>query len=180
MYKNTINDLLRNGLDNLTAICARPGDGRMSFAIHCANTLCEQKNRVYFYGFPQPTVSSIDLLSHAVQILMTPPSLSTDIPPHAIVIIDHLSAAVPTRPPCQNHDEKVALLQQWKTLSIEKSVHLIVTDTFRSADDSDDKLPLSNAAVALCDHVYVLSKKAYWSTEPEDPYAGVPMLRQIR
>lgn len=43
MYKNTINDLLRNGLDNLTAICARPGDGRMSFAIHCANTLCEKK-----------------------------------------------------------------------------------------------------------------------------------------
>lgn len=180
MCKNIINELLQNGLGYLTAICARPGDGRMSLAISLANELAQRGETVYFYSFPQPTVSSIERLSHKVQILMTPPSFTTDIQPNAIVIIDHLSAATRTMPPCQNHDTKNSPLQHFKKMSVEKNLQLIVTDTFRRADDSDDKLPLSNAAVALCDHVYVLFKKAYWSTDPEDPYAGIPMLRQIK
>lgn len=180
MNENVINELLEKDLGKLTAVCARPGDGRMSLAISLANELAQRGETVYFYSFPQPTVSSIERLSHKVQILMTPPSFSTDIQPNAIVIIDHLSVATQTRLPCQNHDAKADLLQQFKKLAVEKNSQLIVTDTFYRADDPDNNLPISNAAITLCDHVYILSKKAYWSTEPEDPYAGIPMLRQIK
>lgn len=180
MYQNITNELLRNGLAHLTAICARPGDGRVTFAIHIANDLCRQRKRVYFYSDPPSTVFATERLSHHVQILTALPSPATDIPPHAIVIIDHLSAATRTISPCQNNDAKAALLQDFKNLAVEKNVQLVVTDTFRRADEPDDKLPISNAAITLCDHVYILSKKAYWSTEPEDPYAGVPMLRPIK
>ena len=169
MHNHIIHQMKQKGLGCLTAICTRPGDGRMSIAISLANTLARQGEIVYFHTFSQTTKIMRHRLLPCVHSL--PVGEATDdrlfaclcaLPktPHTFVFLDHLTGMVLTEDHPQRPAKKTAIVTRLREIAVQNGIHIVVTDLFWTARDTDDQLPIPHEALNLCDNAYIAYKES--------------------
>lgn len=174
MLKNVIKEIKQKPLGYLTAVCARPGDGRRTFSIELANDLVMQGFPVCYCSITRTKENLQNKLLSGVHILNAFPRncefmlkrLSESARVRgAVVLVDDLSSFVlqdslkhaPVGTYNQAEIQK-NLLMKLRELAIQRGLHIVVTETFPHASDTDDMLPISKEARELCDRAYILYK----------------------
>lgn len=188
MLKNVITDI-QQLLGHLTAVCARPGDGRLTFAIELANELVQKGETVYFCSFSRTKQNLQYKLHSSVQILSTLPDGEKHFLKrfdesarirNGFVLVDNLSAVSLIENPADRFQKKADMLAQMKEIATRRNIHIIVTDTFSHASDTDDMLPIPCEALDQCDSVYILHKDDITVDNADDPTAYMPKLKEIK
>ena len=174
MLKNVIKEIQQKPLGYLTAVCARPGDGRRTFTIELANELVIQGFPVCYCSITRTKKNLENKLLSDVHILNVFPqncefalkrlSESARVC-DAVVLVDDLSsfvlqeglkhASVGTYDKAKIQKE---LLMKLREFAIQLGLHIVVTETFPHASGTDDMLPISKEARELCDRAYILYK----------------------
>ncbi|MBQ6830384.1 MAG: hypothetical protein IJO59_04585 [Clostridia bacterium] len=174
MLKNVIKEIQQRPLGYLTVICARPGDGRRTFSIELANDLVTQGFPVCYCSITRTKKNLQNKLLPAVHILNVFPRncefmlkrLSESARVRgAVVLVDDLSSFVlqdglkhATVGTYNQAEIQKNLLMKLRELAIQRGLHIVVTETFPHASDTDDMLPISKEARELCDRAYILYK----------------------
>lgn len=167
MLKNVIKEIKQKPLGYLTAVCARPGDGRRTFTIELANDLAKQGFTVCYCSITRTDNYLENKLLPNVQILNEFPQ-NCDFAigmRDTVVLVDDLSSFVLQEglkyAPVGTYNKvefQKNLLMKLRELAIQRGLHIVVTDTFPHASDTDDMLPISKEARELCDRAYILYK----------------------
>lgn len=149
-----IEQLKNEKYGTLIAVCARPGNGRRTFAIGLANTLSQQGEAVCFYSFSCSLTGLDETINPQVRKLN---SLTSPILPGAFVIVDDLTAGFLALPPSARDAAKTALLSWLKELATYNNLRVVVTDTFARHIGPP---PLSPNSRKNCHAVYELRRQA--------------------
>lgn len=174
MFKNVIKEIQQKPLGYLTAVCARPGDGRRTFSIELANDLAMQGFTVCYCSITRTEKYLENKLLPIVRILNDSPqnawyaltrlTLSSKAG-SVVVLIDDLSAFVLQKglkyAPTGTYDKakiQTELIQKFRKLAIQQKLRIVVADTLAHASNTDDMLPISSEALKLCDRAYILYK----------------------
>ena len=174
MLKNVIKEIQQKPLGYVTAVCARPGDGRRTFTIELANDLIMQGFPVCYCSITRtkknlqnkllPDVHILNVFPRNCEFVLKRLSESARVR-GAVVLVDDLSSFVLQEglkyAPSGAYDKtkiQTELMQNLRKLAIQRELHIVVANTFSHASDTDDMLPISKEAIELCDRVYILYK----------------------
>ena len=180
MFKNVIHEMQQKPLGNLNVICARPGDGRRSFAIALANAMAAKGGCVYYCSIIRTRAYLENQLLPSVRFLNAFPLES--LPKGAVIVVDTLSSFVLQEglkhAPVGAYDKEAiqtALLLKLQKCATQRKWRVVVTETFAHASDPDAMLPLTKEALQLCDRAYILYKDSI--TANNLPCADTPALQ---
>lgn len=196
MLKNVIKELQEKPLGYLTAICARPGDGRKSFTIELANDLAQQDYTVCYCSITQTKKNLENKLLSDVHILNAFPHGENYVLNRltesarvsgTVVLVDDLSSFVLQEglqhAPVGAYDKmkiKSDLLLKIKEIATQRGLRIIVADTFSHASNTDNMLPISKDALCFCDRAYILYKNSITEDTIYNADAGVLKLKEIK
>ncbi len=99
---------------------------------------------------------------------------------HGFVFVDNLSAVSLIVNPADRFQKKADMFAKMKEIATKRDMHIIVTDTFSHASDTDDMLPIPREALDLCDRVYILYKDDITMDNVGDPAAYMPKLKEFK
>ena len=174
MLKNVIKEIQQKPLGYLTAVCARPGDGRRTFTIEFANDLIMQGFAVCYCSITRtkknlqnkllPGVHILNVFPRNCEFVLKRLSESARVR-GAVVLVDDLSSFVLQEglkhAPVGTYNKaeiQKNLLLKLRELAIQRGLHIVVSDTLPHASNTDDMLPISKEARELCDRAYILYK----------------------
>ncbi len=189
MYKRAVDEICRNGFGALTLLCARPGDGRMTVAVALADKLADSGAVVCACSFTLTAEQLRKKLSQKVRVLSAFPEsapavfekLQSERPvAGTVVVVENLSAAVLSESSENRLQKKTELLAQLKELAERLGIQVVVTDTFSHAADTDEQLPVSGAALELCNTVYIVYKDDIGAGDTIDEETCRLKLKKIR
>ncbi len=189
MYRTILNEIQQKELGNLTAVCTRPGDGRLTFSVEIANDLVQKGNTVCFSSFSRTRCNLQSKLNPAVHILSAVPDGEKTFlkrleesarTPNAFVLADNVTALCLCVKPSDRLSKKVDLFAQMKKIARRRNIRIIVTDTFLHASDTDDRFPIPPEALELCDNAYILYKDSITLDKIDNPDAGVLKLKTVK
>lgn len=158
MLKNVIKEIQEKPFGYLSAVCARPGDGKRTFTIELANDLAAQGKPVCYCSITRTAKYLKNKLHTNVSVASTL-QLSA-MKSGTVVLVDDISSFTLKEGIGKNNKDeiKTELMRILRELAVGRGLHIIVADTFRHASNSDDMLPLSKEALEQCDIAYILYK----------------------
>ena len=181
MCTHIINELLQKEFGYLTAICTRPGDGRLSITVGLANRLALRGERVCFCSFSQGKMLKKHTLLPSVQILPVTSDLELFFDQlhrvfqlDAFLVIDNLTAMVLTEG-VRRPEKKREMLMRLRNMAIPYNAHVIVSDMFAHGWDRDERYPIPQKALALCDRAYIAYKEPVGTDDVDS--AGLPVIQ---
>ncbi len=190
MFKRSLKEIQQKDFENLTAICSRPGASRLAFAIELANELSQKGETVCFCSFSRTKENLQSKLLQGVLILNAFPAdekhlfkrlnESARVKAGAFVLVDHLTVVTLKAKSDSRAQMKMDILAQLKEIATKLDVHIIVTDTFSHASNTDDMLPIPIEAQKLCDRIYILYKDVITEENINDPDACMLKLKVVK
>lgn len=182
MHTHLIQQIRQKGLGYLTALCTRPGDGRLSITVGLANTLAVDGETVCFCSFsqgktlnkhtPLPSVEVLPPVTDSLEPLFE--QLHEVLKPHTFLFIDNLTAMVLTDGN-RSLKKKAEVLSQLRDMAARCNARVVVSDTFAHGWDGDERYPIPQEALALCDRAYIAYKESV-GTDAVDS-AGLPVIQ---
>ena len=189
MYRNILTEVQQKGFGKLTAVCARPGDGRLTFSIEIANELERKDKSVCFASFSRTKSHLQCKLNSGVHILSAVPDGEKTFlkrlqesarTPNGFVIVDNVTALCLGVKSSEWLPKKSEFFTKMLEIARQRNIRVIVTDTFAHAADPDDKFPLPPEALALCDNAYILYKDSITFDKIDNINAGVLKLKVMK
>ena len=182
MCEHAINELLQTEFGYLTAICTRPGDGRLSITVGLANTLAVDGETVCFCSFSQGKMLKKHVPLPCVQVL---PPVTDSLEPlfeqlHEVLqldtffFVDNVTAMVQNEGD-RRPERKTEVLTRLRECAVRYDAHVVVSDLFAHGWDGDDRYPIPREALALCDHAYIAYKESVSADTVDD--IGLPVIQ---
>lgn len=195
MLKNVIKEIQQKPLGYLTIICARPGDGRRTFAIELANDFVMKGFQVCFCSVFRtktslknkllPGVRVLNIFSHNRNLILKRLSRFSKLC-DTVVLVDDLSSFMfyerLKKMSVGAYDEiksKTEWLKKIKESAIQQGMRVVVTDTFPRASDTDDTSAIPCETLELCDGAYILYKESVIVNNLWNPYKSELKLKEI-
>ncbi len=186
MHNHIIQQIRQKGLGHLTALCARPGDGRLSITMGLANALAADGETVCFCSFSQGKTLKKHVPLPSVQVL---PPAADDLEPffeqlHEVLkldtflFVDNLTAMVLTDGN-RNPEKKAEVLSRLRDMAVGYGAHVVVSDMFAHGWDGDDRYPIPPESLRLCDRAYIAYKESVSADDVDSTKLPVIQLKEI-